>query len=161
MIDCRREQRTYFTLGFWMQREAIAVQMTFCGLGFCACITFNILAFVQHYTKWHPKISTLKGSICKFFLIWKPLLSQGLWVGERLSTSPAYLSLSLNLLVHVSSKLLLFLAVPASTKHSSSQPVGHNPLRVERSFHRGCQTPWSNTDIYIAIHNSSKVAVMK
>lgn len=37
---------------------------------------------------------------------------------------------------------------------------GMNPLGVERFFfHRGHLRPWKNTDIYIIIHDSSKITV--
>lgn len=35
------------------------------------------------------------------------------------------------------------------------------PLGSEQSFHQACLRPWENTDIYIACHNSGKIAVMK
>ena len=35
------------------------------------------------------------------------------------------------------------------------------PLGVEQPFHRGHLRPSENTDIYIMIHNSSKITVMK
>jgi hypothetical protein len=44
---------------------------------------------------------------------------------------------------------------------SGSQPVGHDPTLVQWPLHRSYLRPSENTDIFIMIHNSSKITVMK
>ena len=41
---------------------------------------------------------------------------------------------------------------------SGSQPVAPFPVGVEQPFQRGHLRPLENTDIYIMIHNSSKIS---
>jgi hypothetical protein len=48
-----------------------------------------------------------------------------------------------------------------SLNDSDSQPMRHNPSEVALPFPRGHPKPLENTDIYITIHKSSKIAVMK
>ena len=43
---------------------------------------------------------------------------------------------------------------------SGSQPGGHEPFGGQMTFHRGRLRPSENTDIYIMIHDSSKITVM-
>lgn len=44
---------------------------------------------------------------------------------------------------------------------SASQPVGHSPLGVRWPCHRDHGRTLENTDIYTAVHNISKITIMK
>lgn len=40
-----------------------------------------------------------------------------------------------------------------------SQHEGLDPLGVKRLFHKGCLRPLESTDVYIMIHNRSKITI--
>ena len=44
-----------------------------------------------------------------------------------------------------------------TTYNNCSQPVGLNPLGLRQPIHKGRLRPLCNTDVYIMIHNSSKI----
>lgn len=56
------------------------------------------------------------------------------------------------------SKLFPYISSPYN---NGSRPLGLDPLRIERPFHRGCLRPSENADVYITINNSLKITGMK
>jgi hypothetical protein len=86
--------------------------------------------------------------------------------GLELRNLPASASQVLGLKVCTTTALWLLTVEPSlqplkSSSWSGSQSMDLDPSGVEWPFHRSHLRPSENTDIYIMIHNSSKIPVMK
>ena len=58
-------------------------------------------------------------------------------------------------------KKIMNVWIKCKEKSNGLWVVGRDPLGFEPPFHRDLLRPSGNTDIYIATHNSSKIAVIK